>query len=469
MKVLFLNLPHKEKIVRRYMCSYNSPIYLFPPYELLQLASSIKAWNDVEVDFLDAVAENKNWQVVSGFITKISPDIVVAMTGIESIASDLSCIERLKSDSRKITFVVFGYYPTIFSEKILLNSHIDVILRNEPEESFSAYLSALGNKRDVSKIPGIAFRDGDGHIILNAERRIADLDKLPFPDYSLVDIKKYSEMLLGGPLGVIQSARGCPFLCNYCITSHGRKVIYKSAERVVQELQYLVESKKCKIIRFIDDTFTVNAKRVKQICQGILREKIRVRWSCLSRVDTLDQEMLHLMKRSGCVRIYIGIESYSQRVSDYFKKGYDCASINEKLKLVKQAGIESVGFVIVGSPFEQRDDFSRTVNGVLNSPLDLVIATKLVPYPGTPLYEQMKDKIEFSFSPYKNHFSDNASDLELIGQERELYRKFYFRPAQIWRLWRIGFYSPYQSARLLVSFMSFLIKDKEKKEHPDFL
>ncbi|NQS99905.1 MAG: radical SAM protein [Candidatus Omnitrophica bacterium] len=468
MKLLFLNLPHQDRIVRRYMCSYNSPIYLFPPYELLQLAACVKAWNGAEVVLLDAVAEGENLEQVSDFISRVQPDFVVSMTGIECIETDLACIDRLKSEHSKTTFIAFGYYPTIFSEQVFSSCAVDIILRNEPEESLVAYLAAVKNKQDIKQIAGIAFRGSDGGVVVNAEKRITDLDHLPLIDYSLIDIKKYSEMLLGGPLGVIQSARGCPFLCNYCITSHGRKVIYKSAARVIRELRHLVSSG-VRIIRFIDDTFTVNKKRVEEICQGILREGIKVRWSCLSRADTLDENMLDLMKRCGCVRIYVGIESYSQKVCDEFKKGYDCRLINEKLRLIRKMGLESIGFVIVGSPFEQPDDFSCTLKGALSSSLDLIIATTLVPYPGTPLYEQMKDRISFKLIPYQSRFKDDRSKHELIALEKELYWKFYFRPVQILRLVRIGMHSPYQSLRLLISFLAFLLKPRKENEHPDFL
>lgn len=468
MKALFLNLPHKDKIIRRYMCSYNSPIYLFPPYELLQLASCVKARNGAEVVFLDAVAEDKSEQEVADFIAKVCPNIVVSITGIESIATDLGCIDRLKADNSRVTFVIFGYYPTIFSEEILLKSYVDVILRNEPEEAFLAYLSAIKNKQDISQIPGIALRCKDNPIIVNPEKRITNLDKFPLVDYSFVDVKKYSEMLLGGPLGVIESARGCPFSCSYCITSHGRKLIYKSAERVVQELKHLVASG-VRVVRFIDDTFMVNKKRVEEICRGILREKIRVRWSCLSRVDTLEEEILRIMKRSGCIRVYVGIESYSQRVCDYFKKRYDCTLINKKLQLLKKVGLESVGFIMVGFPSQQQDDFTYTLEGVLNSPLDFVVVTKLVPYPGTLLYEQMKSKVNFNLIPYEDHFSDSAIDSQVISLEKQLYKKFYFRPKQALRLLRICFSSPYQSIRLFIPFMNFLMRRGEEKEHPDFL
>ncbi len=468
MKTLFLNLPHKDRIVRRYICSYNSPAHLFPPYELLQLASCVRAWTGAEVSFIDAIAQGKNETGLSVYIRRTKPDVVISMAGLESIAADLSCIDRLKSDNPQASFVVFGHYPTIFSAEILEKSRLDVILRGEPEEGLSAYLSARKNKQDITVIPAIALRGANGNIIVNEPKRITDLDNMPFCDYSLVRAKDYSEMLLGGPLGVIQSARGCPFLCNYCVTSYGRRLISKSAERVIQELRHLV-AQGLRVVRFIDDTFTVDKKRVEKICEGISREKLKLRWSCLSRVDTLDKQMLSVMKRAGCVRVYVGVESYSQPVLDYLGKGYDSGRINEALELVRGAGLESVGFVIIGTPVEGAADFSQTLEGLLRSPLDLVIATKFTPYPGTPMFEKLKNKVKFNLIPYECRLIERAKDLQAIGLERRLYRRFYFRPAQMARLARIVFRSPFLAVRVFVSFMAFILRPHNEKEHPDFL
>jgi len=451
------------------MCSYNSPDFLFPPYELLQLAASAKAWNNAEVSVIDAIASCMSEAEVIARIRTGGYDFVVSITGIESIGTDLAVIDNLEKNSPLVKFVIFGYYPTIFSEEILKRTKADVILRNEPEVSFSAYLKALEKgEGDAAKTAGIASRDGLGNIVINADERITDLDKLPFPDYSLVDKAKYSEMLLGGPLGVIQSARGCPFQCSYCITTHGRKVYMKSAKRVVEEVKDLV-SQGIRYIRFIDDTFNVDKKRVKDICEGIMRENIRITWTCLSRVDTLDLDALRMMKKAGCVRVYIGIESYSQKVIDYFNKGYRCPEINERLKLVRKAGLESAGFIIVGSPFDDHNDYTETLEGALRSTLDFLIVTKLVPYPGTPLFEREKDKIEFGLLPYRSRFKHEVSGSEIIRLEKEVYRRFYFRPAQILRLAFVCMRSPFQSFKLLLSFLGFLEKPKIDKEHPDFL
>jgi len=435
----------------------------------MQAAACIKSWNNAEVFFLDAIAENKDKDDCLDHIKIVEPDFVISITGIESIESDLKIIDYFKHCLVNVMFAVFGYYPTIFPREILSNSKVDLILRNEPEETLSLYLKAWEDKAGCAAVPGIAYRDVSSGIVVTAEpERIQDLDRLPYPDYGMIDKNKYSEMLVGGPLGVIQSSRGCPFGCTYCITSHGRQLVFKSADKVVDEMANL-KNAGIKYIRFIDDTFNVDKKRVAKICTKIIEKNIGIKWTCLSRVDTLDKDVLDMMKKAGCVRVYVGIESYSQKTIDYFKKGYICEEINNKLKLINKAGLESVGFIMVGLPFEKKEEFLKTASGIMASDLDLLIVTKIVPYPGTPMFEKEEGRIDFSLFPYASDFKEKASEEEVIEIEKSIYRRFYFRPMQMFRLFRIFMRAPRQGMKLFISFLLFVFKKKENKEHPDFL
>ena len=154
---------------------------------------------------------------------------------------------------------------------------------------------------------------------------------------------------------------------------------------------------------------------------------------------------------------------------DYLQKGYDCGEINARLQLVRQAGLESVGFILVGSPGETREDFALNIRGLLQSPLDFIIATKLVPYPGTPLFAKERANITFNLLPYASSFTHALPDAEVIAWEKELYRKFYLRPAQLLRLARCMARAPRQSLKLGLSFLAFLCRPRPDREHPDFL
>eukprot|EP01034_Spumella_vulgaris_P013986 gene13986-17863_t len=162
------------------------------------------------------------------------------------------------------------------------------------------------------------------------------------PAYEMVDTSHYFETLMPGPFTLIQTSRGCPVTCNYCVTT-------------------LKQEQHIRSFRIIDDTFTVNKKRVIEICKGMVENNLRLKWTCLSRTDTLTEEMLYWMKKAGCVRIYFGLESGSQRMLDYYKKSINLAEAAETLRLCRKMGVETAGFFMAGLPIETADDFEQTI------------------------------------------------------------------------------------------------------------
>ncbi len=465
-RVLFLNPPHRAPLMRRYMCTYASPLCLLPPHELLQLATCAREWSGAEVEVLDAIAEARNESSVHARLRQYAPDVLVALAGVDSIADDMACLDRIKASFPEMPVAVFGYYPTTFPETVLQNSKADFILRGEPEAVLSDFLLARRQARPFDTIPALAGRRSDGTIFANAERRIEDLDQLPFPDYALVNIRNYAEGLLGGPCGAILSTRGCPFRCSYCTPAFGRSLFMRSPESVVAEMQSLIGAG-ARVIRFLDDTFTVNKKRVMDICRLILERNVRVQWACLSRVDTLDREMLDWMKRAGCVRVLVGVESYSGKVLKYLRKGIDPKTINSQLQLVREAGIEIWGFILLGSPVETEEDFQATRSGVMDSPLDFIGINILTPYKGTPFFEQVRDEIDFSLIPYRCRFKDGAIARIAAERERRLYRDFFLRPAIIWRLRRFALRFPGLSLHLAYMILRYRGRKFRVHDTPD--
>ena len=457
LKVVFLNLPYESSISRRYSCTYYSPMFLHPPHDLLQLATCVREWNGSEIAFLDAIREQCDLPGVNAFLARQNPDVVVALAGIESVGADIESMNRIKAAFPHVTAVLFGYYPTVFSDAILRQSAVDLILRGEPEEALSAYLSARAEGRPCDAIPGLAGRRLDGSVFVNPETRIQDLDRLPFPDHTLVDVRKYEEGMLRGSCGTILSARGCPFRCLCCTTTYGYRMVVKRPETVVAEIQSLVRAG-ARVIRFLDDTFTFNRARVIEICRRMLQEGVSVKWACLSRVDTVDAEMLDWMKRAGCVRILVGVESYSNTVLEYLNKTNNPEETNAQLRLIRNAGIEMVGFFIVGSPVETEADFQETVRGALASPMDWLGANILTPYAGTPFFEQFRDDIVFSLFPYECRFKDESIDRIATDRKRRLYYRFYFRPKIMWLQLRRFLRFPYRSIYILLMLPLYQIR-----------
>jgi len=363
----------------------------------------------------------------------------------------------------------FGYLPSIFPKEILENTDIDFIIMDEPEISFSELYDHLEHGKSIGNLRGIAHKE-NGNVFLNERReRIEDLNQLPFPDYSLIKINLYNEFLLNRPFAVIQTARGCPFGCNYCVRTFGTKVTYRSTENIINELKGLKDKFNIKTIRFIDDTFTANKERVKRICQYIIEDKINLKWTCLSRLDTLDNEITQLMKKAGCARVYIGVESGSQNILDFYHKGYKLASLKTQIKMLKNNGIDTVGFFIVGAPQEREEDFLESIDFARDSDFDYLMVSTLICYPGTPLFENLKDKINFNLFPYKNEFRDLNWKKKIISWEKEFYRRFYLRPRYISQKIKILIIKPDEFIKDIIALWQYIFSLTNNKKRNDFI
>ena len=464
--IAVLNLPHPERLIRRYMCTYKSPYFCVPPHDLLQVASCIASWTKAHVVFLDAIAQNLDPDAVRQFLRRHNPQFLVTLLGVESLSTDVECASSLKETVPGMRLIFFGYYATQYPQKILVNGTADAVLRGDAEASICEVLSALHKDTPLGEIHGVAYRLPDGSPESGSIRYLSDLDALPKPDYGMVKPKLYNEMLLGGPFGAIQTSRGCPYACRYCTSSHERTLLVRDPVRVVDELQALHVSG-IRVVRFLDDTFTVDRQRVIAICKEILNRNLRVRWSCLARVDTLEAEMLSWMKKAGCVRIVVGIESYAPNVLEVFRKRTEPSEINSRLQLINDAGIESVGFIIVGGPFETDDDFEITRKGLLESPLDLAIIDTIAVYGDTDLMRMYQDQIEFHLFPYISRWRDPQINAVALKRAQILYRQFYLRPRGMFRQILNFLRFPARSLRILFLLLRFVVTVGKPSDRQD--
>lgn len=428
-KALFINLPHKEQITRRYMCSYVSPESLLPPFELIALAAIARESYFLEVKLIDAIAERLSSEKVISQAKNFNPDIIVSILGLECIEEDCAEIANLKTCFPDIKIIVFGHYVTQFAEDILRKSQADYAILGEPDFIFSNLLSALTGNIKLEDVNGIVVKKSDNEFIKQGDdERIPNPNELPQPAYDLLPKDAYYEPMLPRPYGLIQTARGCPYPCSFCVKSYGQKLTIQSPERIVAEIQFLIKTQSIKSLRFIDDTFTVNKRRVIEICKRLIEQKIKLKWCCLSRTDNLTEEMLYWMKKSGCVRVYFGLESGSQRILDLYQKNMDINEAIEILHLCRKYGIETVGFFMSGYPEETEEDFGQTISFARNANLNFASINPLTPYPGTALFERLREDVEFSIFPYKNDFKDKNLAETFADRKKHFYKSFYFQP-----------------------------------------
>lgn len=424
MRVLLINPPYRSQIIRRYVCSYNAPNFLFPPLELMYLSAQAKLVDDCEVRLMDCIAARLTPEAALQQAAAFNPDVVLSIMAIEFFDNDAGFLARLRRELPDALVGCFGHLPSNHGEETIKATGADFVLAGEPDLSFRRLLERRASGGDLAG-EGVAFMGPDGGFIPAEYQRNPSLDELPYADQSAIDHSLYGEPFFGHPYTTFLSSRGCPFPCSYCVRTYGRKFVMASAEHVVGEVAAAVEQHGIRYFRFMDDTFTASRRRVLEICDGISRIDAPITWSCLTRPNTIDGEIAAALRDAGCRRVYVGIESGSQKVLDYLKRGYRLEQVMDNLRQVRDSGLEMVGWFIVGAPVETRDDFEMSLRLARELKLQFIAVSTLVPYPDTELYETEKDNIDFSLVPYVCQFRNQAG----TEREAEFYRRYYLRPS----------------------------------------
>ncbi len=469
-KILFLNIPHKTRVQRRYMCSYNTPSMLFPPIEMLYLASIAREWHHLKVDLLDAIAENAALESVVQYINHTNPDMIVTITGFEIFEEDAKIIQNLKHHFPNKKMVVFGHYSTNFPLETLIHTTADYILEGEPDINFSNLLDYLSSKISKDELQGVFYLDDNKNLVINkGTGRIKKPEELPLPAHDLLKIKHYNEPFLPKPFALIQSARGCPYACNFCVRSYGTRLALRSPESIIEEIKLLIEIHDIKSFRFIDDTFTATSKRVIRFCKLLVDSKIEIQWTCLSRADTLNEEMISWMKNAGCVRVYIGIESGSPKILKLINKEIDLDKGLENIRLLQKYMIQTTAFYMVGYPTETDEDFKMSLDYAIKANFDFVIPGRFIAYPGTKYYDDNKDQVDFNLFPYKNEFKDKGLIKTGITREKSFYRNYYFRFGYIGKIWKNLMVHPVEIFNNSLKAIHFQLPSNNKNVRNDYI
>ncbi len=227
-------------------------------------------------------------------------------------------------------------------------------------------------------------------------RFIQNLDNIPFPSRELFDnetYKKYYSRNFGYTTTSVMTSRGCPFQCGFCSRPvFGNEFRSRSASNIVDEMEHVAALGYGRVW-FADDCFTLGRKRLLRICEEITKRRVKVGWECLSRVDTMDNEVARKMRKAGCIRVFFGIESGNNRILAMMKKSATVEQAKKAVEATKLSKIQVGAFFIVGYPGEDSSTMLDTVNFASKLPLDYLSFTMPYPIPGTPLHEMVKDKI----------------------------------------------------------------------------
>ncbi|MEM2345497.1 MAG: radical SAM protein, partial [Archaeoglobaceae archaeon] len=379
-------------------------------------------------------------------VKKIKNSIIVGITSTTpTFVSALNYAKKIKEVFPDVFVILGGVHISFEPEKAVSNDFVDAVCIGEGEETIVEVAERVEAGKTLEGVKGIYYKE-EGKLRKNEPRNfIENLDSLPFPAFDLMPLEKYS--VLGQKIKHFPmiTSRGCPFACRYCSSSlfMGHRFRARSAKNVVDEIEWLMDEFKAKHIAFSDDTFTLNKKRVVEICEEIKRRKLEITWSCSSRIDTVTDELLKLMKSVGCVAIYYGIESASKRILEYYRKRISIERAKEVVRTTRKIGISTICSFIIGAPIETREEMKKTLEFAIKLDPDYAQFTILTPYPGTEIYEEAKRKNLLLSENYEDYtaakpvIKTQVSPKELAAILKSCYLKFYLRPRFILReLWK---------------------------------
>ena len=369
----------------------------YPPLGLAYLGGCLEQAGH-KVKIIDSLTITSNEGILNKELSRFDPDVVGVTAMTQHINDALSIIRTVKELNPNCITVLGGPHPSVRSKEILKNnSDVDIIVRGEGEYTFLEVLEKW-EKRNLATVRGASYSD-NGKIIENEDRDfIENLDSLPIPSYHLLPMNQYkirvaNTELFERPLqnyGTISTCRGCPYGCIFCSPHEmwGKRWRARSPESVVEELRILRDKYDCRVIDFMDDTFTINKKRAKKICSLIKKESIDVSLMCATRVDLFNKEIASDLKKAGCFIVYFGFESGVQKTLDFLQKGFTVKDSEKAVHIARNAGLDVGGAFIIGVPGETREMINTTVDFAkkLNLKPHNFCFSLLVPFPGTKLY-----------------------------------------------------------------------------------
>ncbi len=299
---------------------------------------------------------------------------------------------ELRAAMPDLPILIGGPHVTSNPRETLRSGLFDAAVLREGEASLAELLRAVVEGRPLSEVRGIAYTEG-GRVVINPPQPyLEDLDALPFPAFHLLENREAYLPALGcylnKPVTNLVTSRGCPYDCIFCDkTVFGRRYRFHSADYVLQEAAYVAREFGAREIAFLDDSFTVRRDRVMAICKGLRQMRPALTWTCMTRANLVDKEMLREMKRAGCWQIAIGVESADQRILDLSRKGETVEDIERCIRDAAGIGMMVKGFFMLGLPGETRKSIAQTLAFARSVPLTDVVVTLATPMPGSEFYD----------------------------------------------------------------------------------
>ena len=368
----------------------------YVPLGILYISNYLKQ-NGFSVSVFDSTFRSFDEQKLK--LTAEKPGVAAVYCNLMTKLNVLPLIKFIKSSPElQHTKIILGGPEPPSHAAEFLEYGADIIVEGEGEVTMKELCAELEKPGPrLEDIPGIIFRKEGGIIKTAPREKLKDIDSLPFPDRSSVDLSLYLDAWKkahGYSSVSISTMRGCPYTCRWCShTVYGVSYRRRSPEKTVEEIELIVKQYNPDMLWFVDDVFTVSHKWLQKLHMLFKERNIKIKFECISRSDRLNDEVIKILKSLGCFRLWIGAESGSQRVLDLMDRRVDAADTRDKIRLARKNGIEAGTFIMLGYPGEKKSDILETVAHLKNSLPDIFLTTVAYPIKGTPFYSQVESNL----------------------------------------------------------------------------
>ncbi|MCK5541348.1 MAG: cobalamin-dependent protein [Desulfobacterales bacterium] len=454
---------------------------IMPPLGIASICAYLLQ-EQINCDIIDCYAHPDADIKIKKYIETEQPDYIGFSCSTSSFLDGIRLAQIAKSIKFDIKTVFGGAHVSALKETIIKNFEcVDYVVVGEGEQTLTELIQA--DNDDVSNIKNIVYKNSNGEVIFTGYRKeLLDLDSLPFPAYEKLDgyPEKYKLPIFNYPKTPNTScisSRGCPYSCSYCDRSVFKKSFrFNNAQYLFDHLKYLNEKYGIKHINFYDDQFTFNKKRVIKFCDLMVSGNLKMTFNCAARAEHLDFELLTAMKAAGCWMISLGIETGDENLLAQHRQNADLEMLRKKVILIKKAKIRVKALLMMGLPGETEESISKSKKYVFSLPIDDFNLAKFTPFPGSPIYQQIKegallgiftedwekmDCMEFIFIP--NGINKTKLDELFI----DFYKSHFMRHKVLFGYISMIWKSPDSWRRFFISFFSFMSFIKRNKRHKD--
>lgn len=426
---------------------------VLPPLGIAYIAAMLEKYGH-KVKIYDGIAEGG---LIGDFVRELNSYDIVGLTVNSSFAYRAKeTAKAIKEKDKDVLVAGGGAHANTIPLDLLKDHHFDFSVIGEAEMTFCELAESIDKGKGISDIKeekcikGLAFLDKESKLTYTEPRPlIKNIDDIPMPARHLLPMHLYKMTEARSsrhPTHSMMTARGCPFSCTFCFQDIYKKTYRThSPKRVVDEMELLKNKYGAREIAIWDEHFTLVKGRVIEICKEIKARGLDIPWSCASRLDGVNEEMLKEMRSAGCEFIAYGVESGSERMLKIIKKLETKDSMRKGFQMTKDAGIKIRGYFMLGLYGETLEEMQETIDFAKELEPDVVGFTLWVPFPGTTDYRRVIEDGTYSGVPYWetgivpefNFLEDpvyvpkGVTKEQLIKMHRKAYRSFYLRPKYI--------------------------------------